>query len=254
MSLLDEERSLSLDAKARSSSNAPFIMGGYEGENEDEEDIESLFTGGRRDKGRVRSGELSSEWQKASGFSLRRKKDKTKEKDGGGARGKVKTKTPPESPSRKHQEAPPLTGPRKGSRANAAGQSSPNLKTNRKTYSHLLENEDFSSPGEEDDEDNFLLSKGHVAKEKRQSAITGDIPSTTNQTMFSAFDSPDVSATTTTPPTFPVQFSPQRRPSFPILVPRWKLTWGILTLILSLRVCPRPKPSANLYPPSSPSL
>ena len=215
MSLLDEDDSItkSVDSKLRRTK---------EGEDLEEKSPK---------KGRVRSGELTVDSQKLSSFSLRRKKEK--DLSGVGSR-KVKTisksqsRTPPDSPPGKYPEGKKLSS--KGGQ----GGPSPNVKSSRKEYAHLLENE-FSS-GDEEDDDNFLLSKGHIAQEKRSAPVVTKGDDVTNESHCtinpavlmdtfgtspvgpSFLDTVDSNTCTTgfnLTPTFPVRFTPPKEARFP---------------------------------------
>ncbi len=142
-------------------------------------------------KGRVKSGELSFDAQKLSSFSLRRKKEddkRTHKKN----KSLGKIQPPPDSPKAK-------SGP------------SPNFKSSRKQYAHLLENE-LSSDGDEDDNsESFVLSKGRQARQKRGSlklsSGEGSLePPTIDNT------SPIKTVTPPNAPTFPVSFTPPHKP------------------------------------------
>ena len=164
-------------------------------------------------KAHGKSSELSIDVQKISSFSLRRKKDREKIT-------RKSSKTPPDSPKTKVPDVPPVQPrkPSKGGGANVKGTSS------RKQYSTLMENE-MSSGAEDEDDDNFLLSKGHVAREKRSSSHPTsktipqeDNPSSKNVTNPSfLFDSPILSNSLTSDITsgFPVRFTPPNEARFP---------------------------------------
>ena len=141
-------------------------------------------------KGRVKSGELTLDTQKISSFSLRRKKEDDKKTH-------KKTKSigkiqPPDSPKMK-------SGP------------SPNFKSSRKQYAHLLENE-LSSDGEEDDcGEAFVLSKGRQAREKR-----GSLKLSSGEGPLDLASIENISPTRSMPAaplTFPVSFTPPQKTS-----------------------------------------
>ena len=164
-------------------------------------------------KSHGKSNELSIDVQKISSFSLRRKKDREKIT-------RKSSKTPPDSPKTKVPDVPSgqVRKPSKGGGANVKATSS------RKQYSTLMENE-MSSGAEDEDDDNFLLSKGHVAREKRSSSHPTsktipqeDDPSSKNVINPSfLFDSPILSNSLTSDITsgFPVRFTPPNEARFP---------------------------------------
>ena len=159
----DSASSLESVGKGRFESKAPFSS--FVNDENDGEILSSW-----KDKGKSRHGDLHVDTQKNT-FSLRRKhKEKDRESGLEGKAGKKVRHTrnksyshsPPDSPKIKQQESV---------RKSAKNQTS-SPRSHRKDYAHLLEN-DFSS-GE--DEEEFLLSKGHVAREKRASAIGSRTP------------------------------------------------------------------------------
>lgn len=213
MALLDEDSfSMSLDKSAKdspgfvakdSTQSTGYVTMSYVEEEGPEADK----------KPHGKSNELSIDVQKISSFSLRRKKDREKVT-------RKSSKTPPDSPKTKVPDVPSgqPRKPSKGGGANVKATSS------RKQYSTLMENE-MSSGAEDEDDDNFLLSKGHVAREKRSSShptpktiSQEDTPSSKNVINPSfMFDSPILSNSLTSDITsgFPVRFTPPNDARFP---------------------------------------
>lgn len=157
------------------------------------------------DIGPAKTGDLTIDVQKLSNFSLRRRKDKPTKKS--------HSKTPPDSPKIKQMELLPGPPPGATRKTSATKGTTGNTKA-RKHYSTLMENEE-SSPDEEGVDDNFLLSKGHVAREKRSSSNPTSLkpnPPTVLENFTetsSGFD----------PLQFPVQFTPPVEARFPEIAP-----------------------------------
>ena len=237
----DNDSSLALGGRHHMDSAAPIID-----EDEDEEDYN--FFGYNR-KERSRTKQVDADNPKVSAFSRRTKskyKDSSGEgksgKKGKGGRTKSTNKTPPDSPKIKLDVTPRGRSVRGGA---GQVQPSPSGKGGKANYATLL---DFSSDEEEtavdeEDADNFLLSKGHLAREKRGGPVTKitskDFSSTGAEGEVIALNpmvleethktGSDKSAFTSSyPPTvglstvqaFPVQFAPPTEAKFPDLEPQ----------------------------------
>ena len=185
-------------------------------------DDETTGGGGGGGGGRV-GGDLSVDVQKMTSFSLRRKTiDKTSSKQ----------KTPPSSPKlRASSDAGANKLGRKGSGIRMGGASSKGGVagtkgggTGRKQYSTLMENEESNEDDDDGVAENFLLSKGHMAREKRSSSTSKttqvSVPSPSTAT-------PTPSAQPLVPPppsapnvvaesNFPVRFTPPNEAKFPL--------------------------------------
>lgn len=194
MSLLDDKSfSLSLDG----TKVVPTVAVGYE-ESREQEILEK--------RNRISGGDLSVDVQKMSGFSLRRKKDKQQSH-------RSQSRTPPDSPQAE------VTGGggfgKKASNIRGVGVAS---NKGRKQYAALMEN-DSNGEEDEEDEDNFLLSKGHVAREKRSSSNPVSKPESVPPTQFDdPINETDFHGNTVVElanERFPVRFTPPMEARFP---------------------------------------
>lgn len=173
------DSSPSLGGRHHLESSAPIIIDeDLDDLDEDEEEPELFGQTHRRSK----ATESTAEGQKLSAFS--RRKTKFKDGSGGGegkagkknrgSRTKASIKTPPDSPKGKGAD---FSG--RGKTGKGSGTAlTPQDKSRKGNYATLVDN-DFDSDGggeEEEDADNFLLSKGHLAREKRAGTITRMTP------------------------------------------------------------------------------
>ena len=185
---LDDDSSLSLGGLHHSEFSAPII----DQDDDDDDDDNDFFAYNQKDKQKTRHTE--TETQKTSGFVRRGKskhKDITGDSKGGkksrGGRSKS-MKTPPESPRSKVAEVPMRSKAARGVGSGAGVsqvQPSPSGKGVKGNYATLLDNDFSSDDGpavDEEDADNFLLSKGHLARERRAGTMTRATPSSNSST------------------------------------------------------------------------
>lgn len=225
----NNDSSLALGGRHHMDSSDPIM-------DQDDDDEDFNFFGVNR-KERSRTKQVDPDNPKVSAFS-RRTKSKYKDssgdgksgKKGKGGRSKSSNKTPPDSPKTKLEVTPRGRSVRGGQ-----PQPSPSGK-GKANYASLL---DFSSDedeaaADEEDADNFLLSKGHLAREKRSGTATkkdfnlgaeGEVialnPMVLEETHTTGSDKS--AFTSNYPPTvsmstvqaFPVQFAPPTEARFP---------------------------------------
>ena len=173
----NDDTSPSLGGRHHLESSAPII----EQDIDDEEEEHEFFGHYRR---RAKQAESTAEGQKLSAFSRRKSKlkdgpgsgDGKAGKKGKGVRTKVSLRTPPDSPKSKGTE---FSGRGKAGKAGTLPVIvSPQDKLRKGNYASLIDNDFGSDEGgeEEEDADNFLLSKGHLAREKRAATISRMTP------------------------------------------------------------------------------
>ena len=175
MSLLDDNDSFTISLESKMAPTTSTSYGGEEGKTDN-----------------VSSGRVSDVTGDVQKFSLRRKKDRTAKKS--------HSRTPPDSPKMKSVDMTPISNSRKGT---GAGKSNIGNTKARKHYSTLMENDDSSPDNDDEVEDNFLLSKGHVAREKRSSSNSKPYPSLSEDNDDTAYVQQ-----------FPVRFTPPTEAKF----------------------------------------